>query len=211
MRSAGFRALTCPLYAIIDAGTHGADACVDTARAVLAAGGRLIQLRMKDTPPRDVLAAAAALRTSTATAGATLIINDRVDVALASNADGVHLGAEDLPIETARRLLGPDAVIGRSTHSLDEARAAAAAGADYIGFGPMYPTTTKIVAGGPQGIDRLRAVRAEVAVPIVAIGGIDEARAPAVRAAGADAVAMIGELARATDVEATVRRILSAL
>jgi thiamine-phosphate pyrophosphorylase len=166
---------------------------------------------MKDRSSGEMLAAAKALRSITQQAGATLIINDRVDIALAAAADGVHLGAEDLPIEDARRLVGPAMLLGRSTHSLDEAVAAVSAGADYVGFGPIFPTLTKALPHAPQGLDRLRDVCARIAVPIVAIGGITDATAPAVRAAGASATAMISELARAPDIEEKVRRLLTVL
>jgi len=200
-----------PLYPIIDPDALLGRSPVDAARAVITGGGRLIQLRMKDRPSAETLAVAEALRTITSSAGAKLIINDRVDMALAAGADGVHLGADDLPVEVARRILGPHILIGRSTHSLEEAVAAVSAGADYIGFGPMFSTTTKVLAYAPQGLERLRRIRALVGIPIVAIGGITQETAPAVLAAGADAVAMIGEIGRASDIEATVRRLVAAL
>ena len=200
-----------PLYAIIDSTSLGERSPADAARAVVAGGGRLIQLRMKDRSSAEILAVAEELRTITSRAGAKLVINDRVDLALAVGADAVHLGADDLPVEVARRLLGPHVLIGRSTHSLEEAMAAVSAGADYIGFGPMFSTTTKIVNYPPQGFERLRSVRARVAIPIVAIGGITEETASAVLAAGADAAAMIGEIGRAPDIEATVRRLIRVL
>ena len=200
-----------PLYPIIDPDALLGRSPVDAARAVITGGGRLIQLRMKDRPSAETLAVAEALRTITSSAGAKLIINDRVDMALVAGADGVHLGADDLPVEVARRILGPHILIGRSTHSLEEAVAAVSAGADYIGFGPMFSTTTKVLAYAPQGLERLRRIRALVGIPIVAIGGITQETAPAVLAAGADAVAMIGEIGRASDIEATVRRLVAVL
>ena len=200
-----------PLYPIIDPDALLGRSPVDAARAVITGGGRLIQLRMKDRPSAETLSVAEALRTITSSAGAKLIINDRVDIALAVGADAVHLGADDLPVDAARRLLGPHVLIGRSTHSLEEAVAAVSAGADYIGFGPMFSTTTKVLAYAPQGLERLRRVRAQVGIPIVAIGGITQETAPAVLAAGASAVAMIGEIGRASDIEATVRRLVAAL
>lgn len=166
---------------------------------------------MKNRPSAEVLAVAEALRDLTSQGSATLVINDRVDIALAVGADAVHLGADDLPVEVARRLLGPRVLIGRSTHSLEEAITAASAGADYIGFGPIFPTSTKVLTDAPQGLDRLRRVRSRISIPIVAIGGITEETAPAVRAAGADATAMIGEIARASEVTEKVRRLVAAL
>lgn len=203
--------LRSPLYAIIDPDALTTCDCAAAAAAVLAGGGRVIQLRMKNRPCRELMSTAATLRRLTTDAGASLVINDRVDVGLAVAADGVHLGDEDLPLEEARAVARGRLVIGRSTHSLDEARAAAAAGADYIGFGPMFPTATKHVGTPPQGLERLRQVRAAVDIPVVAIGGITETTATAVLNAGADAIAMIGELARAGDIAAKVRRLLTAL
>lgn len=204
-------ALPSALYAIVDPDADPHRPVLDLTTAILNAGGRLIQLRMKNRSGSDILAAATALRERTAAAGAALIINDRVDIALAVRADGVHLGADDLPVPEARRIAGTGLLIGRSTHGLDEAMAAVAAGADYIGFGPIYATATKAVGHPPQGLEILREIRVQVHIPIVAIGGITETTAPAVHAAGADAIAMIGELARATDLEAKVRRLLAAL
>jgi thiamine-phosphate diphosphorylase len=198
------------LYPIVDPDALGDRGCVDTTAAILAGGARLVQLRIKNRPVREILATAEALRRLTADAGAMLVINDRVDVALAVGADAVHLGDDDLPIAVVRIIAGHHLLIGRSTHSLADARAASAAGADYIGFGPMFPTTTKMVAAPPQGLARLRTIRAAVDVPVVAIGGITETRARAVLEAGADAVAMIGELATASDITAKVRRVLEA-
>jgi thiamine-phosphate diphosphorylase len=200
-----------PLYAIIDPDALAGVGYRAAAAAILAGGGRLVQLRMKHRSCGEMMDAAAWLRALTTRAGAWLVINDRVDVALAVGADGVHLGAEDLPVAAARRVAAGRFIIGRSTHSLEEARAAVAAGADYVAFGPLFPTTTKVVAAAPQGLDRLRELRGCVGVPIVAIGGITEATAPAVRAAGADAAAMIGEIAGAADIAAKVQRLLRAL
>jgi thiamine-phosphate pyrophosphorylase len=200
-----------PLYAILDPDALAPVEYRAAAAAVLAGGGRLLQLRMKHRSCAEIMDAAGWLRTLTARVGAWLVINDRVDVALAVAADGVHLGAEDLPVAAARRLTAGRLIIGRSTHSLAEARAAVAAGADYVAFGPLFATTTKLVAAAPQGLDRLRELRGCVDVPIVAIGGITEATATAVRVAGADAAAMIGEIAGAADIAAKVRRLLRAL
>jgi thiamine-phosphate pyrophosphorylase len=183
----------------------------EAAHAVLRGGGRVIQLRMKDRPSAEIFAVAETLRRLTLDAEAKLIINDRVDIALAVGADVVHIGADDLPVATARRLVGPQVLIGRSTHSLEEAVAAVSAGADYIGFGPLFATTTKVVGYAPQGLERLRQIRARIGIPIVAIGGITEETASAVRAAGADATAMIGEIGKAPDIEGKVRRLVAAL
>src|SRR5262249_25004520 len=147
----------------------------------------------------------------TRASGARLLVNDRADVAAAAGADGVHLGQDDLPVAAARHLLGAGRLIGVSTHGVDEARAAEADGADYVGVGPIFATSSKADALAAGGLALVRAVRAAVACPIVGIGGITVAPAPAVRAAGADSVAMIGELVRADDVHATVTALLACL
>jgi thiamine-phosphate pyrophosphorylase len=137
-----------------------------------------------------------------------LIINDRPDIARLVDAAGVHLGQEDVPVAAARRVLGPDKIIGFSTHNVTQAEAAARESiADYIGFGPIYPTRSKERPDPVQGIDGLRQIRARVALPIVAIGGITAAAMSEVLAAGADAVAMIGEIVHAQDIEAKVREL----
>jgi thiamine-phosphate pyrophosphorylase len=132
-------------------------------------------------------------------------VNDRPDVARAVGADGVHLGQDDVPVAAARRVLGPGKLVGVSTHDLDELAGAEASGADYAGVGPVYATSSKAGALAPRGLDLVRAARAATALPLVAIGGITPETAPAVLAAGADAVAMIGALVRAADPAATVR------
>jgi thiamine-phosphate diphosphorylase len=139
---------------------------------------------------------------------ALLLINDRIDVAILSGAAGVHLGQTDIPLRAARKLLGPDRIIGISTASVDQACAAEAGGADYIGFGPMYPGGAKQIEIG-KGLAMLREVRAAAGIPIVAIGGITEDKVPELLAAGADAVAIISDVVYAPDVSVKVKRLLS--
>ena len=143
--------------------------------------------------------------------GALLIVNDRPDVAAAIEADGVHLGQDDVPISVARAIMGPERWVGVSTHDLDEAAAAVDAGADYLGVGPIFETSSKVGALPARGLALLEAVRRTTDRPLVAIGGITPETAMLVRAAGADAVAMIGALTRATDPRATVRSLVSRL
>ena len=181
---------------------------VALAETMLDAGARILQLRLKDVPARDLLAAARAIATMARARGATFIVNDRVDIAMLANAHGVHLGQDDLPLDAARRIAGARTIIGISTHSVEQARAAEDGGADYIGFGPMYPGGVKSIVAG-QGLDNLRAVRAAVKIPIVAIGGITEATVPEVLKAGADAAAIITDVLGAPDVAAKVRSILA--
>lgn len=161
---------------------------VEQVAAVLAAGVTFIQYRDKDRTRREIYEQAVVLRDLTRRAGATLIINDHADIALAVEADGVHLGQDDLPLKDARMIMG-SRIVGISTHSLKEAKAAEEGGADYIGFGPMFPTRTKD-AGPPQGVDNLRMIKHNVNVPVVAIGGITLGNAETVLAAGADCLAV---------------------
>ena len=193
-------------YAIVDpAGGHEPVALAET---FLDAGARIMQLRLKDAPGRDFLAAARAIAALCRSRGAILIVNDRVDIAILAGAHGVHLGQEDLPLEAARQIAGRDMLVGISTHTVEQARAAENRGADYVGFGPMYPGGLKNVAAG-MGLDNLRAIRAAVRIPIVAIGGITEARVAETLAAGADAVAIITDVVNAPDIGAKVRSILA--
>jgi thiamine-phosphate pyrophosphorylase len=193
-------------YAMVDqAGGHEP---VALARILLDAGVRVMQLRLKSASGRDLLAAARAIATMCRERGAMLIVDDRTDIAMLAGADGVHLGQEDLPLEAARRLAGSEMIIGISTHSVEQAVAAERGGADYIGFGPMYPGGLRDNVVG-KGLDLLREVRAAVRIPIVAIGGITEATMPAVLEAGADACAIITDVVRAPDIAAKVRTILA--
>jgi len=137
-----------------------------------------------------------------------LIINDRVDIALACEADGVHLGQEDLPLYAARKLMG-DRIIGISSHSTEQAKEAEKGGADYIGFGPMFGTTTKATGYSARGLTMLRQVRDAVRVPIVAIGGVTETNAGEVWRAGADSAAIISDLLGADDIADKVKKILA--
>ena len=199
-----------PLYAIVDPLDTGRDP-VELAVALVAGGARLLQLRLKEATSRELLRVAAAIQPTARAAGALVLVNDRPDIARAVEADGVHLGQDDLPVAAARRILGPRYLVGVSTHDLDQARAAKAAGADYLAVGPVYPTSSKAAALSPRGLELVGAVRAAVPLPLVAIGGITPETAPAVRAAGADAVAMIAALVRAPDVAAAVRGVLARL
>ncbi len=187
---------------------------VAIARAALAGGADMIQLRDKAGDLRALLHQARAIRDLCRAAGALFIVNDRLDLALAARADGVHLGQEDLPAEAARRLLPPGGILGVSTHTREQAEAARAAGADYIGFGPMFPTGTKETGYTPRGLEALREIRAAVPLPILAIGGITLENVAAVIAAGATAPAVISAVVAAPDIAAAAaefrRRILAA-
>jgi thiamine-phosphate pyrophosphorylase len=187
---------------------------VAIAEAALRGGADMIQLRDKAGDLRDLLAQARAIQALCRARGAVFIVNDRVDLALTSGADGAHVGQDDLPAEAARRLLGPGRILGVSTHDLDQVRAAGKDGADYIGFGPMFPTGTKDTGYGPRGLEALREVRAATRLPILAIGGITLENVAGVIRAGATAPAVISAIMVAPDIAAAAaafrQRVVSA-
>jgi thiamine-phosphate pyrophosphorylase len=172
------------------------------AEAALQGGADMIQLRDKTGSLRDLLPQARAIRALCRSHGAVFIVNDRLDLALAADADGAHVGQEDLPAADARRLLGPERILGVSTHSLDQAHAAWKAGADYIGFGPMFPTGTKDTGYTPKGPAALREIRGAVSIPIVAIGGITLENVATIIEAGATAPAVISAVVASSDIAA---------
>jgi thiamine-phosphate pyrophosphorylase len=182
----------------------------DKARAAIAGGADAIQLREKNIPDAQLLALAAELRELTDETGRMLIINDRPDIAALVGADGVHLGQQDLPIAEARTLLRPGAILGRSTHSLHQAKAAVNEGADYIGFGPMFATGTKD-AGEPLGPDALKAVLDEVSLPVMAIGGVNPDNVAQLKAVGCKCVAVSSSVCAAADPKAAARGLCEAL
>ena len=179
--------------------------------AALRGGARAFQLREKDLSPRELYPLALEMRQLTQTYGARLLINDRVDVALAVDADGVHLTTTSLPASIARRVLGPERLIGVSTHTLTEAQVAADEGADFLVFGPVFFTPSKAPYGQPVGPDALRAVRAAVKLPILAIGGIKKANLDQVLAAGANGIAVISAIISADDPMAASQDLLATL
>ncbi len=201
--------LPSPLYAILDTSFSKGRSPTTILREFLACGVKLVQLRAKELSSGEFFTLAKEARQLTREAGATFIVNDRADIALACNADGVHLGQDDLPLAAARKVLGPDKVIGISTHDLDQARSAELNGADYIGFGPIFGSTTKDTGYTPRGIEMLREIRVAIKIPIVAIGGINEGNVADVWKAGADAAAIISDLMGAKDVAKKVQRILA--
>lgn len=178
---------------------------LDLTRAAVASGVSLVQLREKEMNTGELVALAVEMRDICRRSGALLIINDRADVAAASGADGVHLGQDDLSLGAARALLGPGAIIGASASSLKEARAAAAAGADYLGFGPVYPTASKDCRAAPCGPGLLAEVVANVSIPVLAIGGVTPANTMPLLQAGAAGVAVISAFAGTPDPRAAVR------
>jgi thiamine-phosphate pyrophosphorylase len=181
----------------------------DVIAAALAGGVDAVQLRDRDADGGALLAAARTLRALTSAYGAALLVNDRTDVAIVADADGVHLPAAGLTIVHARALVRDRLLVGRSTHGADEARAAAAAGADYVILGPIFATPSKHGYGAPLGADVIRAARSTV--PVIAIGGIDGAQAGAVRRAGADGIAVVRAILEAPDAALAARALAHAL
>jgi thiamine-phosphate pyrophosphorylase len=195
-----------PLYAILDPEQTKGRAPESVLRDLLDGGAAILQLRVKTMAPSDFFQLAQRARAETRARGCKLIVNDRVDIALACDADGVHLGQDDLPLAVGRQLMGTK-IVGISTHDIDQAQEAELNGADYIGFGPMFGTTTKNTGYAARGIDMLRQIRAGVKIPIVAIGGINEQNVKQVWQAGADSAAIISDILGADDPAAKFRRI----
>jgi thiamine-phosphate pyrophosphorylase len=157
----------------------------------LAGGADTVQFRQKTGSTREMVHLARQMQVLCHKSGACFIVNDRVDVALASQADGVHLGQDDFPIPLARKLMGPKALIGGSASTLEETRKCFLEGADYIGFGPVFPTTSKEDAGPVSGLELLALVLREVPLPVIAIGGIDRFNALSIIRCGAHGLAVI--------------------
>jgi thiamine-phosphate pyrophosphorylase len=182
----------------------------EKAARLLAGGARVLQLRMKRTPPREALAAAREVVAACHRAGALCLLNDRVDLALLSGADGVHVGDEDLPPEAARELLGPARLVGVTVRNAAGARAAKAAGADYVGVGPVFGTTTKQVPAPVLGVAAFAAVVRECPLPVVGIGGVGLSNIAQVAAAGAHCAAVASDALLAADISEQVRRLSAA-
>ncbi len=203
--------MTYDLCVITDAGLSRERSHLEVVRAAIRGGATLVQLREKDASTRAMVELAQELRGLTRKAGVPLIVNDRVDVALAADADGVHVGQDDMPAALARRLIGPNMILGVSATSFEEALRAEQDGADYLGVGPIFPTSSKADAAPPMGLDGLSAVATRVSIPIVAIGGISLQNVEAVVEAGADGIAIISAVVGAPDVEQAARLLISAV
>jgi thiamine-phosphate pyrophosphorylase len=178
--------------------------------AAVTAGATLVQLRAKTLDTADFFALACRVQAAAGKSGAPLLINDRVDIALACDAAGVHLGQKDLPLSSARRLLGRKKIIGISVASVEEAVTAQAGGADYLGVGPVYFTSSKADLPKILGTEGIKAIRAAVELPLLAIGGITAARAREVAETGVDGVAVISALWGAEDIPGATRELLEA-
>jgi len=186
------------LYVITDAAFRGRTH-EEVAEAALRGGATFLQFREKHAPTCVLYQTALRLRRLCAAFGVPFIVNDRVDIALAVDADGIHVGPEDLPVAVVRRLVGPHRIVGASVGTVEEALQAEEEGASYLGVGPVYPTGTKPDAGSPIGPEGLRAIAGAVRIPIVGIGGINRDRVEEVILAGAAGVAVISAVAASED------------
>jgi thiamine-phosphate pyrophosphorylase len=196
------------LYLVTSQALSDGRSTVCIVEAALAAGVRLVQLREKELPARALTELAVRLRQITREVDALLIINDRLDVALAAGADGVHLGQNDLPLAAARSL-APDLILGASSHTEEEAREAERAGASYVNIGPLFPTGTKEWKGEFLGLDGYRLIRPVLRVPHTVMGGIKEEHIPALTAAGAETIALVTAVTRAPDPAAAAAGLLA--
>jgi thiamine-phosphate pyrophosphorylase len=172
----------------------------EAVRLALEGGVRAVQLREKDLPVRELLSLAQELRSITREFGAKLFINDRVDVAVAVDADGVHLGHQSMPPEGARKVVGKGMLIGVSTHNREEAKAAVAGGADFITFGPIFETHSKVKYGAPVGIEALNNIKSGIEIPIFALGGIKSGFISQILSSGAYGISVISAILGAHDI-----------
>jgi thiamine-phosphate pyrophosphorylase len=206
--SAADRLAAARLY-VVTSGAHDAARVEDVVRAACAGGAGVVQLRRKGDDGLALLRLAERCRAITAAAGVLLVVNDRLDVAMAADADGVHLGQGDLPLAAARSLW-PGRIVGRSTHSLAQALAAEREGADYVGVGPVFATPTK-PGRAAVGLSLLGSAAMALRIPWFAIGGVDASTVSAVVAAGARRVAVVRAVCDAADVAAAARSLSDAV
>jgi thiamine-phosphate pyrophosphorylase len=199
------------VYLVTDRHQTGGRDLLDVVSQAVTAGVRAVQLREKDLPTRDLYYLAEKLLAVTRAAGAALLINDRVDVAMALSADGVHLTRRSLPPRECRELLGPERLIGVSCHSLAEVRESEDGGANFVVLGPIFQTPSKAAYGPPLTTAALREARAGTGLPVLAIGGIRESLVGEVMAAGADGVAVISAVMAAHDSGQAAATLLAAV
>lgn len=195
------------LYVVTDEAIAGGRSHAEIARCAVAGGADVIQLRDKTRPGSDLIRIGREIRAITRAAGAGFIVNDRLDVALACGADGVHLGQGDLACDTARQMGSPGFVVGISVGSVEEAREAERQGAGYVALSPVFSTGSKHDAGPGHGLALLREIRAAVGIPVIAIGGIVPENAGEVIDAGADGIAVISAVACAPDIAGAAREL----
>lgn len=199
------------IYALTDSRLARGRSVEEQASALLDAGVKILQYREKHAKPGVMLEECRLLRRLTRAAGACFIVNDHIDIAMLVDADGVHVGQDDLPVPEVRRLVGPDMIIGLSTHCPEQAHAAVKAGADYIGVGPIFATQTKEDVCAPVGLSYLDWVVANYSLPFVAIGGIKEHNIGEVARHGAPCCALVSELVGADDISAKVEAVRRAM
>lgn len=201
-----FNVASLRLCLVTDRGLAAGRSVIDVALAAARGGATMVQLREKDATTRAFVEEARALKAALAPLGVPLAINDRLDVALAIDADGLHVGQDDMPVEAARRLIGPGKFIGLSITAVDQVLRPDAAAADYLGVGPIYAQQTKVDAAAPLGLDGLRRIRGLTGKPVVAIGGLTPDNSAPALAAGADGLAVVSAIVAAADPEAVARR-----
>jgi len=189
------------LYVVITESFCAGRASLEVLDACLDAGVRMVQLREKELPDRDLLALARSWREATLHTGALFILDDRVDIALAADADGVHLGQSDLPLEAARRI-APELLLGASTHNLEQALDAQERQADYINIGPIFPTKTKTATAAPVGPELIAEIRPRLRIPFTCMGGIKTDNVDRVLEQGAQIVAVVTAVTAAPDIRA---------
>ena len=197
------------LYVILDPSVSPDRCLIDVLKEAARAGAQLFQYRNKAASMKDAYVEALTLRQAAAKAGVLFIVNDRCDLALAVNADGVHLGQGDLPLDLARKVMGPHKLIGISTHNPDQVREATAGKPDYLGFGPIFTPGSKQDHDPVVGLEGLRAIRSLTSLPVFAIGGIQVDQARDVMRAGADGVAVISAILKAPDISHAVNAFLA--
>lgn len=194
----------CTLYLITDRTLSRGRSTIDVVRAALAGGVDIVQLRDKEAEAATIVDEGLRIHELTAACQVPLVVNDRLDIALAIEAEGAHVGQTDLPADMARRLLPAPHLLGVSTSSVDMARRAQQQQADYVGFGPIYQTATKETAASPRGTEAMRDTLEAIDIPLVALGGISDRNISEVVAAGADHVAVCSAIVGAKDVERAV-------
>lgn len=201
------RTLPAGIYALTSERHSPGHSNIEVASEILASGVRILQYREKTKKVRPMYEECLVLRAMTEQYGALFIINDHLDLALAVGADGVHIGQDDLPLSKVRDIVGPHLLIGVSTHSPAQAKAAVNGGADYLGVGPLFATKTKIDVCQPVGLDYLKYVVNNLSIPFVAIGGIKEHNLAKVLKAGARTVALVTEIVGDSDISGKIKRL----
>jgi len=195
------------LHVLTDTALQNRFSHLELTEQAISGGADTIQFRQKGGSTKELIEIAAGMRRLCREKGAVFIVNDRIDVAIAAEADGVHLGQDDFPIPLARKLLGADRIIGGSAATPEEIETCIREGADYVGFGPVYPTGSKDDAGPVSGIDRLKQIVQSMPIPVIAIGGIDESNAAHVMVAGAHGIAVISAVCCRKDPQKAARKL----